>query len=83
MPSLHNPNCGSYWPGIVKTVLAQVLVLLALSGAFVCYVNWSSDAARADFMAARKSSVPEPKSHAQSLVPVRTAKEAKACYLRA
>jgi flagellar basal body-associated protein FliL len=86
MPSLDNPsptNRGSYWPGIVKTALAQVMVLLALAGAFIFYVNWSSEAARADFMAASKPSVTEPKSHPQSSVPVRTANGPKACHWKA
>jgi hypothetical protein len=86
MPSLDNQsptNHGADWLGIVKTALVQVLVLLALSGAFIVYVNWSSEAARADFMAAGKPSATEPNRHPQSSVPVHTAKGPKACYLRA
>jgi hypothetical protein len=86
MPSLDNAsptNRGSYWLGIARTALTQILVLLALSGAFICYLNWSSDAARADFMAAGKPSVSEPNRHPQFSVPVRTAKGPKACHLRA
>jgi hypothetical protein len=86
MPSLENPsptNRGSYWPGIVKTALAQVLVLLALSGAFIFYVNWSSEAARSDFMATSQPSVTEPKSHPQSSVPVQTANGPRACRWKA
>jgi hypothetical protein len=86
MLSRDNPgqtSRGAYWLGVAKTALLQIVVLLALSGAFIFYLNWSSDAARADFMAASKPSVSEPKPHPQSSVPVRTAKGPKACYLRA
>jgi flagellar basal body-associated protein FliL len=86
MPSLDNQsqtNRAAYWLWVVKTALIQVLVLLALSGALILYVNWSSNAARADFTAASGPSVTEPARHAQSSVPVHTAKGPKACYLRA
>ena len=54
MPSPDNQTRskpGIDWLGIVRIVLFQVLVLLALSAAVVRYVNWSSDAARAEFTA--------------------------------
>jgi hypothetical protein len=85
MASLDNPgptNREAYRLGIVKIALVQALILLALSGAFIFYVNWSSEAARADFMGASKLSVTEPKPHAQSSVPVQTAKGPKACRLK-
>jgi hypothetical protein len=43
---------------IARTLIVQVLVLLALSGAFVRYVDWSSAKALADFSAAAKLSAP-------------------------
>jgi hypothetical protein len=43
---------------IARTLIVQVLVLLALSGAFVRYVDWSSAKALADFSAATKLSAP-------------------------
>jgi hypothetical protein len=43
---------------IARTLVAQVLVLLALSGAFVRYVDWSSAKALADFSAASRLSAP-------------------------
>ena len=39
------------WPAIVATLLVQVVVLLAISGAVIFYLNWSSTAALAEFMA--------------------------------
>jgi flagellar basal body-associated protein FliL len=83
MPSLDNPSPTdreAYRLGSVKIALVQALVLLALSGAFIFYVNWSSEAARADFMGTSKPSVTESKPHAQSSV--QTAKGPKACRLK-
>ena len=52
--SRENPR-GIDWLAIVRTLLAQVLVLLVLSGAFVGYVNWSSAKAFAEFTSATGS----------------------------
>jgi hypothetical protein len=38
------------WQAIVATLLVQVLVLIALSVAAAAYVNWSSEAALAEFV---------------------------------
>jgi hypothetical protein len=85
MPSLDNPgptDREAYRLGSLKIALVEALVLLALSGAFIFYVNWSSEAAWADFMGASKPSVTESIPHAQSSVPVQTAKGAKACRFK-
>jgi hypothetical protein len=66
MQSLGNPgpeNRGIDWMGIARILLMQVLVLLALSGAFIRYLNWSSEAAWSEFSAAIESSSPGAKSH--------------------
>jgi LPS O-antigen subunit length determinant protein (WzzB/FepE family) len=39
------------WPSIVRIIILEILLLLALSGAFVFYLNWSSEAALSEFMA--------------------------------
>jgi flagellar basal body-associated protein FliL len=86
MPSPENSSStdrDSYRLGIIKIALAQIVVLLALAGAFIFYVNWSSQAALADFLDATELSLPAPEHHAQSSVPVHAAKGAKACYLKA
>jgi hypothetical protein len=70
---------GIDWPGIVRTLLVQVVVLLALAGAFVGYVNWSSDATWAEFIEASKPSVREPAPRPPSSVPVRTVKGQVLC----
>ena len=42
----HQSNTRSIdWLRIVRILLVQVLVLVALAGAVVWYVNWSSEAA--------------------------------------
>lgn len=48
---------GINWRGILATLLVQVLVLIAVSVAAVTYVNWSSEAALAEFVGALKPSV--------------------------
>jgi hypothetical protein len=82
MPSPDNPN-GSKpdidWLGIVRTVLVQVLVLLALSAAVIRYVNWSSDAARAEFTAAGKPALSGPAQQPQPSEPVQIVKGQKVC----
>jgi hypothetical protein len=61
MPLFNSQNQnvrGIRWRGIVATVMVEVLVLLGLAFAVVRYVEWSSDAAVAEFMSATKSSDP-------------------------
>ena len=41
-----------FWFSIVRIVVLQVAILLALSGAFVVYLNWSSEVSFAEFLAA-------------------------------
>lgn len=47
---------GTDWPGIIGILAIQLAVLLAVSGAVIFYLDWSSNAALAEFMAATKSS---------------------------
>jgi hypothetical protein len=46
---------GFDWPAIIRTLSVEIVVLLALAGAFVGYLNWSSEANVREFMAAAKS----------------------------
>jgi len=39
------------WPSIVRIIILEIVLLLALSGALVFYLSWSSDAAMSEFMA--------------------------------
>jgi hypothetical protein len=82
VPSLGNPrqaNRGINWPAIARTLLVQVLVLLALSGAAMVYLNWSSDAAWQEFIEASTPSVSDPNHHAQSSTPVLKVKGQMVC----
>ena len=67
----------SFWPAIVRIFLIEVFVLLALAGAIVGYVNWSSEVAWAEFKAASKLSAPE------SMSPVQTVKAHAHCDRKA
>ena len=55
---LFNSQIG--WSGIGTTVVVELLILLALAFAVVGYVEWSSDAAVAEFLSATKSSASDP-----------------------
>jgi hypothetical protein len=82
VPSLGNPrqpNRGIDWPAIARTLLVQVLVLLALSGAVIGYLNWSSDVAWQEFIEASKPSLPDPSHHPQSSTPVHAVKGQMVC----
>ena len=65
------------WQGIVATAVIELLVLLALAFAVVRYVEWSSDAAVAEFMSAIKSSDP---NHSSEVLPIRSLKGRTGCY---
>jgi hypothetical protein len=56
------------WLAILRTLLIQVLVLVALSAAFVRYVDWSSEAAFSQFLATSRSS--EPAARPRPAMPV-------------
>ena len=82
MPSPDNQNRSMPavgWLGIVETLLLQVLVLLALSAAVIRYVDWSSDAARAEFTAAGKPALSGPTQQPQPSEPVQIVKGQKVC----
>lgn len=66
-----------FWPAILRIVLVEILLLIALSGAVVGYLNWSSEAAWAEFNAASKMSASEPKA------PVQTVKSHISCDRKA
>jgi hypothetical protein len=74
---------GSARLAIVRTALLQVLVMLAISGAVIGYLNWSSSVAKADFMKAGERSLSESKRQLPSSSPMQTAKGPMACYRRA
>jgi hypothetical protein len=70
---------GNYWSGIAGILAIQLAVLFALSVAAIMYLNWSSNAALAEFMAAGKPSASEPSHLLQPPIPVLQAKTRMAC----
>jgi hypothetical protein len=74
-------NNGSYWSGTAGILAIQLAILFALSVAAIIYVNWSSDAALAEFMASGKPSAMEPSQLPQS-VPFQQVKRRMACPRR-
>ena len=64
----HYPACGQaafapeaahpvrrFWPSIVRIAVIEVVVLLALAGVFIAYLNWSSEASFAEFLSVTKT----------------------------
>ena len=84
MPSFdqasRNSN-GSYWSGIAGMLAIQLAILFALSVAAIVYLNWSSDAALAEFLASGKPSATEP-SQLPEPVPLQQVKSRTACPRR-
>lgn len=69
-PSADNANRSSRsdfgsWPAVVRLIILEILVLLALAGAFVYYLNWSSEVAMSEFIAASKAQVQSATVHSR------------------
>ena len=48
------PDLGtSFWPSIVRIIVLEIVLLVALAGALVVYLTWSSEAAVSEFKSAR------------------------------
>jgi hypothetical protein len=58
-------NRQSFWPAIIRILLVEIVILLALSGGIVGYLSWSSEAAWAEFKAASIPPAPDVKSPIQ------------------
>jgi len=72
MPLFNSQNQsvrGIRWQGIVATAVVELLVLLALAFAVVRYVEWSSDAAVAEFMSATTPSASDPNHSSEFSTP--------------
>lgn len=59
-------NRGIDWLGITRLLILQLVVLLAVAGVFIRYLNWSSDAAWAEFSAASQPAASEANPQARS-----------------
>jgi hypothetical protein len=86
MPSFDHAsrnNNGSYWSETAGILAIQLAILFAVAVAALAYLNWSSKAALAEFMAAGKPAASEPSHLPQSSVPVQQVKSRTACAKRA
>ena len=68
-----------HWRGIGATAAAVLLTLLALVFAAVGYVEWSSNAAVAEFMRAADSSASDPNHSDESPAPIQSLKGRTGC----
>jgi len=67
------------WRGIATTVVVELLILFALVFAVVRYVEWSSDAALAQFMSAAKPLAPDPVHPGEFSTPIQPLKGRAGC----
>jgi hypothetical protein len=74
-------NSQIHWRGIGTTVAVVLLTLLALAFAVVSYVEWSSNAAVAEFMNAAESSASDPNHSNKSAAQNPSAKGRTNCPL--
>lgn len=54
-PSQATRPSRGFWPSIVRIAALEIVLLLALAGLFVAYLNWSSEASFAEFLAVSKT----------------------------
>ena len=71
--------------GIVRILLVQVMILLALAGAVVRYVNWSSEVALQEFLSASQPALAgaSRQSQPKPQAPVQAVKAKAACAKKA
>jgi hypothetical protein len=72
-------NSQIHWRGIGTTVAVVLLTLLALAFAVVGYVEWSSNAAVAEFMSATGSSASDPSHSNESPAPIQSLEGPTGC----
>jgi Ni,Fe-hydrogenase I cytochrome b subunit len=53
-------NPGINWLAVVRILVLQVLMFLGIIGAIVCYLDWSSEAAWAEFSSANRPVLSDP-----------------------
>jgi hypothetical protein len=76
--SLFNRDVGGRVMGIAAVTLFQLLVLFAIGVAVVRYLEWSSDAAQAEFMNAIDAAS-DPSHSGESSTPQQTVKARTGC----
>jgi len=72
-------NSQIHWRGIGTTVAVVLLTSLALALAVVSYVEWSSNAAVAEFMSATEASASDPNHSNESPAPIQSLKGRTGC----
>ena len=72
-------NSQIHWRGIGATVAVVLLTSLALALAIVSYVEWSSNAAVAEFMSATETSASDPNHSKESPAPIQSLKGRTGC----
>jgi len=72
-------NSQIHWRGIRATVAVVLLTSLALALAIVSYVEWSSNAAVAEFMSATEASASDPNHSNESPAPIQSLKGRTGC----
>jgi hypothetical protein len=72
-------NSQIHWRGIGSTVAVMPLTLLVLAFAVVSYVEWSSNAAVAEFMSATEASASDPNHSNESPAPIQSLKGRTGC----
>jgi len=65
--------------GTAATAVVELLVLFALAFTVVRYVEWSSDAAQAEFMSATKPSASDPNHSGEFSTPIQSLKGRTGC----
>jgi hypothetical protein len=68
-----------HWQGIGTTVAVVPLTLLVLAFAVVSYIEWSSNAAVAEFMSATDASASDPNHSNKSPAPIQSLKGRTGC----
>ncbi len=77
--SQHQIDRAIRWLGTAATVVVELLILLAVAFVLVRYVEWSSDAAQAEFMSAAKPSVSDPNHSGEFSTPIQPIKAQTGC----
>ena len=75
-----NPdNRGTDWMGIARTLVLQVVALLVLAGAFIVYLDWSSDITFEEFVGISEPSSASAAPRPLSANPVKPVKSQVPC----
>lgn len=74
-------NSQIHWQGISTTVVAELATLLAIAFAVVGYIEWSSNAAVAEFMSKIESPASDPNHSSKSPDQIKSLQGSTGCPL--